>query len=79
MTPAAAEPHTRYTVEKADAGTHRFAGLLIVSLFPALFWTGLVALGASALGHPVDPLALATIGVAIATFLAAVIATLREE
>ena len=47
------------------------AGMLIVTLFPAVFWTGfLVAVGA-AIGHMLNPLVLATFGCAIAVFLAA--------
>jgi hypothetical protein len=51
---------------------YRTAGLMIVSIFPALFWTGLFALTGSALGQPPSVLALATLGAAIAAFLAAV-------
>jgi hypothetical protein len=79
MTPAAAQPHTHYTLADSDQGSHRVAGLLIVSLFPALFWTGLLALVGGVIGQPLDPLALATIGAAIAAFLAAVVTALREE
>jgi hypothetical protein len=79
MTPAATQPHTYYTLDDSDQGSHRLAGLLIVSVFPALFWTGLLALAGGAIGQPLDPLALATIGAAIAAFLAAVVSALREE
>jgi hypothetical protein len=77
MTPAAS--HTHYTLDDSDQGSHRLTGLLIVSLFPALFWTALLALAGGAIGQPLDPLALATIGAAIAAFLAAVVSALRED
>jgi hypothetical protein len=79
MTHAAAHQHVPYTLDDAEPGSHRLAGLLIVSLFPALFWTGLLALAGNAIGQPLDPLALATIGAAIAAFLAAAVSALREE
>lgn len=55
-----------------EDSTYRLAGLMIVSIFPALFWTGLFALTGSALGQPPSALALATVAAAIAAFLAAV-------
>lgn len=78
MTPAAARSQP-YAIDGAESGAHRVAGIVIVSLFPALFWTGLLALIGTAIGQPIDPLALATIGAAIAAFLAAVVSALREE
>lgn len=78
MMPAAAKPHSDYGLDD-EHGSHWLAGLLIVSLFPALFWTGLLAFVSSLMGHPLDPLALATIATAIAAFLAAVVTALREE
>jgi hypothetical protein len=51
---------------------YRAAGLMIVSIFPALFWTSLFALTGSAFGQPPSVLALATLGAGIAAFLAAV-------
>ncbi len=80
MTPAAAERSTAaYHLDDTDRGSHRLVGLAIVSLFPALFWTGIFALGASSIGQPLDPLTLATIGAAIAAFLAAAVSALRED
>jgi len=60
-----------YGTESADLA-HRVIGLMLVSLFPALFWTGLVAAVGSVLGHSMNPIALATFGVAIAAFCATV-------
>ena len=42
---------------RADDAAHRFAGLLIVSLFPALFWTALIAGIGAAVGHAPSPAA----------------------
>jgi hypothetical protein len=72
MTPAAAKPAIGLDAAAVREASYRLIGLLIVSLFPALFWTTVAAVGASALGAPLSPLALATIGAAIAAFLAAV-------
>ena len=77
MTPAAAKTAIGLDAAAAREAFYRLLGLLIVSLFPTLFWTtvaavGASAVGASALGAPLSPLALATIGAAIAAFLAAV-------
>jgi hypothetical protein len=72
MTPAAAKSTVSLDLEETNEASHRLAGLLIVSLFPALFWTTLLAIGGSALGTPLSPLALATVGAAIAAVLAAV-------
>jgi hypothetical protein len=55
-----------------EDAAYRITGLMIVSILPALFWTGLLALTLSAIGVVASPLALATVGAAIATFLAAV-------
>jgi hypothetical protein len=74
-----AEARTRATVDTAENGAQRLAGLAIVSVLPALFWTLLLAVAGNAVGHPFDPLALATIGAAIAAFLAAVVSALRED
>lgn len=57
---------------RADDAAHRFAGLLIVSLFPALFWTALIAGIGAAVGHTPSPAALVTFGTAVAAFLALV-------
>jgi hypothetical protein len=55
-----------------EGAPDRLIGLLIVSLFPALFWTAVLAFGANAIGHPLSALLLATFGAAIAAFLGAV-------
>ena len=72
MTPAAAKSTVSLDLEEANEASYRLAGLLIVSLFPALFWTTVLAIGGYALGTPLSPLALATVGAAIAAMLAAV-------
>jgi hypothetical protein len=58
--------------ETQDEASYRFAGLLIVSLFPALFWTALIAGIGSAVGHSPSAVSLMTIGTAIAVFCAGV-------
>ncbi len=77
--PAAIQSRTQSAVATSEHGTHRLVGLAVVSLFPALFWTGVLALAGGVIGQPLDPLALATIGSAIAVFLAAVVSALRED
>ena len=79
MTPAAAKAKSIRANETGDQGSHRLAGLAIVSVIPALFWTAVLAVVGNAIGHALDPLALATIGAAIAAFLAAVVSALRED
>jgi hypothetical protein len=65
-----ATPLARHRAD--DDAAHQFAGLLIVSLFPALFWTALIAGVGAAIGHAPSPAALMIVGTAIAAFLAAV-------
>jgi hypothetical protein len=65
-----ARTFARYRAD--DDGSLQFAGLLIVSLFPALFWTALVAGVGAAIGHSPSPAALMIFGFAVAAFLAAV-------
>lgn len=61
-----------------DAGdaAYRLAGLSIIALVPALFWTGIVALVGAAVGHPPGAVTLMTVGAAIATFLFTAVSTL---
>jgi hypothetical protein len=69
---AATDVTTGAGFRTADDATHRFAGVLLVSLFNTLFWTALLTVGGAAIGHPPSAFALLTIGAAIAAFLAAV-------
>ena len=55
-----------------DEASYQLAGLLIVSLFPALFWPTLIAGIGSAVGHSPSAVSLMTIGTAIAVFCAGV-------
>jgi hypothetical protein len=55
-----------------DETSSRLAGLMIVSLFPAFFWTTLVGGIGTATGHSPSAMSLMTIGAAIAVFCAAV-------
>lgn len=54
----------------------RLTGYLVVCALPALFWTLVIAIAGAALGFSTAPAALLGIGVAIASFLAAVYASL---
>jgi hypothetical protein len=65
-----ANPVARYRAD--DDASHQFAGLLIVSLFPALFWTALIAGVGAAIGYAPSPAALMTFGAAVTVFLALV-------
>jgi len=58
--------------DEGQDATYRFAGLLIVALFPALFWTAVAAGIGAAVGYTPTPAALMTFGAAVATFCAAV-------
>jgi len=68
---AAALPYER-VLDTHEQAIYRHLGLLVIGLIPALFWTGLLALGASTIGQPLSAAALATVGAAIATFLTGV-------
>ena len=69
MTPITTDlMHARAHTTSVDAA-YRLLGLAIITLFPALFWTAVLALIGYAIGHPVSLAALVTFGAAIATFL----------
>jgi hypothetical protein len=59
-----------------DDAWYQFAGLLIVALFPALFWTAVAAGIGAAVGSMPTPAALMTFGAAVATFCGGVAQTL---
>ncbi len=62
-------------IARSDAhedARYQLVGLAIVSLFPALFWTTLIAGVGTAVGQALAPVTLLTIGTAIAVFCAAV-------
>jgi hypothetical protein len=56
----------------------RLAGLAIVALFPALFWTALIGLVSNLIGYSLSYVVLAVIGAAIALFLTAVYAAITS-
>jgi hypothetical protein len=58
--------------DAADEILYRFAGLVVVSLFPALFWTAVIATTSAAMGYGLSAQALTAVGTAIAAFCAAV-------
>ena len=62
-----------------EDAAHQFAGMLIVSLFPALFWTLLAAGIGSSVGHAPSTVALLTFGTAVAVFCAAVFQALTAK
>jgi len=55
-----------------DDATHQFIGLLIVALFPALFWMAAAAGIGAAIGHSPTPVALMTFGATVAAFCAVI-------
>jgi hypothetical protein len=55
-----------------EEAAYHFAGLLIVALFPALFWTAMVASVGAVIGYSLSPLALMVFGSAVAAFCATV-------
>lgn len=69
---AASHAHAIARRRGHDDATHRFVGLLIVALFPALFWMAAAAGIGAAIGHPPTPAALMTFGTAVAAFCAAI-------
>jgi hypothetical protein len=69
MTPATSKATTKTALEQAGDAHYRLMGMGIIALFPALFWTGLVAAAGTAAGYAPSALTLATIGASIATFL----------
>jgi hypothetical protein len=70
--PIAANAKAAARPDAQDEASYHFAGLLIVSLFPALFWTALIAGIGSAVGHSPSAVSLMTVGTAIAVFCAGV-------
>ncbi|MET0409453.1 MAG: hypothetical protein ABW006_13910 [Hyphomicrobium sp.] len=50
----------------------RLVGIAIAALLPAVFWSAVIEVVSRALGTPLSPLAITTIGAAIALFLFAV-------
>ncbi len=59
-----------------EDAAYRLIGLTIIALVPALFWTGVVALIGTAVGHAPSAITLTTVGGAIATFLFTAMSTL---
>lgn len=68
----AANPKVVARTRAQDDAAFQFAGLLIVALFPALFWTALVGVLGAAVGHSPTPVALMSFGAAVAAFCASV-------
>ena len=79
MTPATAKPAIGLNAGATREASFRLLGVLVVSLFPALFWTALLAAGAFTFGVALSPLALATVGAAIAAVLAGVFTALTAR
>lgn len=69
---------------QATSGEHRPAsgspnvlmGFLMVAAVPAVFWTGMAALGGHLLGFTLSPLSLAVMALVLALFLMAVFAAI---
>ncbi|MBC7830995.1 MAG: hypothetical protein H7Y62_03150 [Hyphomicrobium sp.] len=69
---AANHAHAVARTRGRDEATQQFVGLLIVALFPALFWMAAAAGIGAAIGHSPAPLALMTFGAAVAAFCAVI-------
>ena len=69
---AANPAHALALTREHDDATHQFTGLLIVSLFPALFWMAAAAGIGAATGHSPTPVALMTFGATVAAFCAVI-------
>ena len=63
----------------AETGTPflPLAGLLIIAVLPALFWTSAIALFAQLAGTALSPKALTLAAIAITVFLGCIVAALR--
>jgi hypothetical protein len=79
MTPAATNRTGARTLDGGGDDHYRLLGLMIIALFPALFWTGLLALAGYAIGQPPSVVTLTTVAAAIATFLFAATAALYAK
>lgn len=60
------------STRRSENAGHPFAGMLLVSLFPALFWSLSAAGIGAAVGHTPSATALTVFGAAIAAFCAVV-------
>ena len=69
---AANHAHAVAHAREHDDAPHQFIGLLIVALFPALFWMAAAAGIGAAIGQSPAPLALMTFGAAVAAFCAVI-------
>lgn len=66
-------------IRSNDDAAYQLAGMLLVSLFPALFWTLCLAGIGSAVGHTPSAAALMTFGTAVAAFCATVFQVLTSR
>jgi hypothetical protein len=62
-----------------EDAAYQLAGMLIVSLFPALFWTLSIAGIGAAVGYSFSALSLATFGAAVATFCGTVFQVMTTQ
>lgn len=62
-----------------EDAVYHFAGILLVSLVPALFWTLAVAGIGSAVGHAPGTMALVAFGAAVAAFCGAIFQALVTQ
>ncbi len=61
---------------RSPQASDRLLGLLLMTLAPALFWTGCLAVAGYAFNAPVDATTLASIAVLITVFLGAICSAL---
>lgn len=67
---------TRRVAAAMPAVSDKTLGILLASLIPAVFWTAMIAVVGSAIGHSPSATTLVTVGVAIAAFLGVVVGSL---
>lgn len=75
-TAAPAAPATSEAQPPASASPGVLMGFLLVGAVPAVFWTGIAALGGHLLGLTLSPTSLAVMAFVLALFLMAVFAAI---
>jgi hypothetical protein len=76
MTPAGSNRSRSHVAVASGDALYRAMGLAIIALFPALFWTGLLALVGDKMGEAPSATTLAAVGTTIAAFVFASVSAL---